>query len=170
MADLLTHVLTGYALATLLSIRYEWIAPRYATVAMAGAIVPDFSRLDLLLDADRIEATLGIPYDWWALHTLGGSLAVCAIAALLVAPAERRRVFALLVLGALSHHALDLLLLNPSSYSYAVAWPLTAYHPPSPDLYLSSDRWPLAVAAAIAAVVRIAKGRTRNTSTDADFP
>ena len=53
--------------------------------------------------------------------------------------------FLLLALGAVSHHALDMLLINPSGYSYAVFWPLTTYHSPTPTLFRSSDRLPALV-------------------------
>lgn len=58
--------------------------------------------------------------------------------------------FLLLALGAASHHALDAVLINASGYSYALFWPLTTYHPPTPGLFLSSDRWPAAVSALLA--------------------
>ena len=153
MAELLTHVLAAYILATALSWHYGWIDPRYVTIAMAGAITPDLSRFDLLIPAEWIEATFGLPFSWGAFHTLGGTTFVVAIGTLLVPRRYRLRVFAMLMLGALSHHALDLLLLNPSGHSYAVFWPATQYHPPSPGLYLSTDRWPALVAGLVAAVV-----------------
>lgn len=153
MADLLTHVLVAYVLATLLSWRYRWLAPAYVTVAMLGAIQPDVSRADLVVPAVTVEAALAVPFDWWALHTLGGSVVVAAAVGLLVPSEYRRRVISLFLLGALSHHALDALLITPSGRSYAMFWPLTHYHPPTPGLYLSSDRWPAAVAVAVAAAV-----------------
>lgn len=153
MPELLTHVLAAYVLATALSFHYDWLSPKYVTVAMVGAIVPDLSRMDLLVSDDWISAFFGIPFDWSGVHTLGGSLVVCAIGALLVGSRYRKPVFALLVLGMLSHLVLDGLLLNPSGYSYAIFWPLTSYHPPTPGLYLSSDRWPALVSAIAAAVV-----------------
>lgn len=153
MAELLTHVLVGYILATLLSFHYDWLSPRYVTVAMVGAVVPDLSRIGLLVSDDWITATVGIPFEWFAIHTLGGSLVVITIGTLLTTAAHRKRIFALLVLGALSHLVLDGLLFNPSGYSYAIFWPLTSYHPPSPGLYLSTDRWPALVSAIAAAVV-----------------
>ena len=55
------------------------------------------------------------------------------------APEYRRHAIALFLLGVLSHHALDVALLNVSGYSYAVFWPLTEYHPPPGDMYRSSD-------------------------------
>ncbi|MFP9191236.1 metal-dependent hydrolase [Natrialbaceae archaeon A-CW1-1] len=153
MAELLTHVLVAYVLATVLSWRLEWITPAFVTVAMIGAITPDLSRFDLLIPADVIEATLGIPFDWGAFHTLGGTVLVVGIGALLVPREYRTRVAALLLLGALSHHALDLLLINPSGYSYSVFIPLSQYQPPTPNLYRSSDQWPALLSAALATVV-----------------
>lgn len=78
---------------------------------------------------------------------------------LFVAPEYRRRTVALLAIGALSHHALDLLLLNVTGYSYPVFWPFTAYHPPTPGLYLSSDCWPAVVAGSIAVLVWVVRSR-----------
>jgi membrane-bound metal-dependent hydrolase YbcI (DUF457 family) len=153
MAEWLTHVLFAYVLATLLSVRYTWITREYVTIAMIGAIVPDLNRMDLVVDDYVIEAVLGIPFSWGAFHTLGGSLVAVAVGALLVGPRYRIRVFALLVLGMASHHALDLLLINLTGYSYAVLWPLTWYAPPTPGIYSSSDRWPAVVAILVAAVV-----------------
>ena len=75
------------------------------------------------------------------------------LGALLLAPEYRRQAIALPLLGALSHHLLDLALLNAYGYSYAVFWPLTEYHPPSGNVYLSSDWWPAIVTAVCAALV-----------------
>ena len=153
MADLLTHVLTAYILATVCSWRYEWLTPPFVTVAIVGAMIPDLNRLDLVVSAELITAVTGLPFDWDAFHTLGGSLLAVLIGSLLVPPPYRRRVGALLLLGAASHHALDLLLLNASGYSYAVFWPVTGFNPPSPNLYLSTDRWPAICAAGFATIV-----------------
>ena len=157
MAELLTHILAAYILATLLSWRYEWLTPQFVTVAMIGAMIPDLSRLDLLLPADLLTAVLGLPFDWGVFHVLGGSLLAVAIGTLLVPSGYRRRVGALLLLGMASHHALDLLLLTPSGYAYAVLWPITGTHPPSPGLYLSTDRWPALCSAVLAAGVWYAR-------------
>ncbi len=153
MADLLTHVLVGYSLATLLSFRYEWITPRYVTVAMAGALIPDMNRAELLVSEHAVQAALGVPFSWGAFHTMGGSLVAVGIGALLVHPEIRLRVAALLFVGMASHHALDLFLTNPSGHSYAVLWPLSGYNPPTPNWYLSSDRWPAAASGLLAAGV-----------------
>ena len=153
MADLLTHVLVAYVLATLLSFRYDWITPAMVTVAMLGAVVPDLTKISLVISSTQVEALIGLPFDWGAIHMFGGTLVAITIGALLTGPAYRRRIFLLLALGAASHHVLDALLINPSGYSYAVFWPLTTYHPPTPGLYLSSDRWPAVVSALLAVVV-----------------
>ncbi|WP_255170945.1 metal-dependent hydrolase [Natrononativus amylolyticus] len=159
MAELLTHVLVAYACATALSWRYEWLTPRYVTVAMAAAMIPDLNRIGLLVPGAAVETVVGVPFDWGAMHTLGGSLLVVCLGALVVPARYRRRVFLVALLGMLSHHALDLLLVGLSGHSYLVLWPLTQYHPPTPSLYLSSDRWPALVALLVAAGVRFADRR-----------
>ena len=170
MAELLTHVFVAYVLATALSWRYKWLTAPYVTLAMAGAMTPDFSRLDLIIPAETIESTFGIPFDWGAFHTLGGTTLVVAVGALLTPAKYRRKVVAVLALGALSHHALDLLLINPSGYSYSVFWPLTQYRPPTPNIYLSSDRWPALVSGLIAAAVWAIDRRLLEESTEEQAP
>lgn len=49
-----------------------------------------------------------------------------------------------------SHPALDFLPVSASGYSYQVLWPLSAYQSPTPEIYLSSDRWSLTITATIA--------------------
>lgn len=156
MPDLLAHVLIGYAVATLLSWRYDWMRPAYVTVAMAGTILPDMAKADLLIPAGVLERALGVPFDWFALHTLGGVAVSMLVGAAVVRSDGRRRVAALLGLGAATHLLADALLLNPSGRSYAVLWPLTRWHPPTPGLYLSTQIEPTLAAAAAAVAVRLA--------------
>lgn len=153
MPDLLAHALVAYTAAVVLSWRYEWISPGYATVAMVGAMIPDLAKAELFLPSGQVEAWLGIPFDWFALHTAGGTLVVVLIIVVLVASHERTRIFLLLTLGAATHHLTDALLLNPSGRSYEVFWPLTRYHPPTPGLYLSTEPTPTIAAAACAFLV-----------------
>jgi hypothetical protein len=160
MADLLTHVLAAYVLATLLSLRDDRLTPAAVTAAMVGAAVPDLNRIGLLLPASTVEATLGVPFAWDALSTVGGVAAVIALLTLLVPRRLRPVTAAALSLGALSHLGLDYLLLFPSGYTHPYLWPLTAHGLPGPGLYLSSDRWPAAVAVASAALVwHVKRGR-----------
>jgi hypothetical protein len=153
MPDLLAHALIAYALATVLSWRYSWLSPAYVTVAMAGAFVPDLVKIKLVLDSGLVATTLGIPFQWFALHTLGGSVVSVLIGVVLVADRERRRVTGLLMLGAASHLLADAFLLKPSGRSYPLVWPLSRVHPPTPGLYLSTDPEPMLVAAVVAGVV-----------------
>lgn len=166
MPDILTHVLVGYSLGTALAVRYEWLRPAHVTLVMIGALSPDFVKIKLALPDAIAQHLLGIPFSWMPLHTLGGSVLVVCLGALLVAPAYRRRALALLALGAGSHHALDLLLINATGYSYPVLWPLSAYRFPSPNLYLSSDRWPALVAGTIATGVWLRRRRCSQPSRD----
>ncbi|MCU4975366.1 metal-dependent hydrolase [Halobacteria archaeon AArc-m2/3/4] len=165
MPDLLTHVLAAYILAMLLARRYEWLTPSFVTVVMIGAAVPDLDRIGLVIPEETIRSLLGVPFVWGAIHTLGGSVVIITIGALLVPTRYRLRVFVALLLGLVSHLVLDLLLINPSGHSYPVLWPLTQYHPPTPNLFLSTDRWPAITAGAIAVVVWYTQPqRPRNTT------
>ncbi len=155
MAELLTHILVGYSIGMLLAFQYDWVRAPQVTLVMIGAASPDLNRVDLVIDSNMITSTFGIPWDWGALNVLGGNIMVLAILALLVTDEWRRRAFVLLVLGAISHHALDLLLLNASGYSYAVLWPVTEYQPPAGMLYRSSDRVPAVIAAAVAGAIHL---------------
>lgn len=153
MAEWLSHVLLAYALATLLSWRHSWITPQYKTLAMIGSFVPDLNRFELLISEHTVEALLGIPFSWSPLHFLSGSFVAVAIGSLLVAPRYRARVLSLLLLGTATHHAVDLFLISLSGHSYSILWPLTQYAPPTPSLYLSTDRWPALVVGAVATTV-----------------
>lgn len=163
MPDLLTHALVMYSVVTVASWRYEWLTPSFVTVAMMGAMIPDMTKIRLLVPSHRVQSVLGIPFDWLALHSLGGSVVAVLIGTVLVPRDHRTRVLSLLALGAASHLLLDALLVNPSGHSYAVLWPLSQYRPLTPGLYLSTDRWPAIVSGAVAAVVW---GRTRRLRAD----
>lgn len=159
MPDLLTHVLVGFVVGTALSARYRWVSNPYVTVAMVGALLPDVAKVAMVVPSAVVESALGLPFSWFAIHTPLGSLLLAGAGALLVGDGHRRRVLALLIVGAASHHALDALLLSATGFSYALAWPLSAVNPPSPGLYLSSDRWPAAVAVVASAVAWRARRR-----------
>jgi len=156
MPDLLAHALIAYSLATIISWRYDWLSPAYVTVAMAGAFVPDLTKVRLIIASGQVESLVGLPFSWSALHTAGGALVALLVGVTFAAPSERRRVFGLLTLGASSHLLADALLLSPSGRSYAILWPLTQYHPPSPGLYLSTQPGPAVFAALSAIVVCVA--------------
>lgn len=153
MPDLLSHALLAYILATMASWRYEWITRPYVTVSMAGAFIPDLAKATLMVPSPRVEYLLGIPFDWFYLHTTGGALCSVLIGVLLVSSADRLRVFALLAIGAASHLVVDAFLLKPTGVSYPLFWPLTRFSPPTPGLYLSTDMWPALALGTVALVV-----------------
>lgn len=153
MAELFTHVVAAFILATMLSWRLDWISTPLVTVAMVGAALPDLNRIGLLLDDAAIEALLGIPFSWSPLHRVGGTVIVIAIGVLLVPRRLRRAALAMLVLGAASHYILDLFLYKPSGLSSPLFWPITGQRFAVNGFYLSSDRWPAGVATVVAAIV-----------------
>ncbi|WP_246999274.1 metal-dependent hydrolase [Halosolutus gelatinilyticus] len=162
--DVLTHVLVGYSIGTLLSLRFEAVRPVHVTLVMIGALSPDFAKIELVFPDGFVWYVLGIPFSWSPLHTLGGTVLVVCLGALVVAPEHRRRAIALIAIGAVSHHVLDILLLNVTGVSYAALWPLSSYRFPSLDLYLSSDRWPALVAGTIAAALWFVRHRGRSVA------
>lgn len=153
MPDLLAHALIAYGICRLLAWRYDWIGPAYVTAGMAGAFVPDLVKIYLVVPSARMEALLGVPFEWQALGTGGAAVLFVLIGATVVVPQVRRRTTALIAVGAASHLVTDALLLNPTGRSYAVFWPLTRYHPPTPGLYLSTQVWPTLAAGAFALAV-----------------
>jgi hypothetical protein len=153
VADVLTHVLVGYVIGKLLSFRYDWMGPAHVTLVVFGALAPDFAKMDLFVSEWFVQSLLGLPFSWSPLHTLGGTVVVALLVSLLVAPAYRRHAFVLILVGAASHHVLDVALMTATGQAYAVFWPVTDYRPPAGGLYLSSDRWPALVAGSVAALV-----------------
>jgi hypothetical protein len=160
MPDLLTHTLIAFTVCTGLRLQHEWLTSQHVTVAMAGAFIPDLAKAALVVESSVVASLLDLPFSWIGLHTLGGSLLSILIGVTVVVSDERRRVFGLLSLGAGSHLIADALLLKASGRSYAVLWPLTQYHPPTPGIYHSTYIWPSVVAGALALVTYIAVRRT----------
>lgn len=103
MPDLLTHVLLTYAVVAPLCSRYDWLGPQHVTIAMTGAVIPDLNHIEMIIPSEIVSESLDVPFSWNALQTGGPVLAILLIGALLVERSERRRVFALSSLGAVSH-------------------------------------------------------------------
>ena len=166
MADWITHIAVAYALFTVASWRLDWLDSRWIVVGIVGSILPDLNRVRLLVDGDLITAVLGIPFEWGGLHTLGGVLLMAAVGALLFdredddrwLDRDQRRAFGLLLVGALSHIAVDL----PQPYADGrlltniYFFPFTSWRGPTPGWYVSADRWVAVVAVGIALAVFLA--------------
>lgn len=163
MADLLTHVLVAYVLATICSWHVEWITPPLVTVAMIGAILPDLMRVELLVPAATVTAVLEVPFSWRPIHRIGGAVLLIAVCAVTVLARYRRAVIALLVLGTASHFAVDLLVYSDSGLTRPFLWPLTDQGLPAGGLYRSSERWPAIVMAVLATAVWLETRRRRRT-------
>jgi len=155
MAELFTHVLVGFILATVASWRWEWITTPMVTVTMVGAALPDLMRIDLVVPAETIEAVVGLSFSWTPVHRVGGTAVLIAVGALLAPKHLRRGVALLLVLGATSHYLLDFALYKPSGWSNTMLWPLWDTLVPVGGVYLSTDQWPAVVTAMIAGGVWI---------------
>ena len=152
MADLLTHVLFAYALATVASWRWERLTRPWIAVVMIGALLPDLNRIGLLITDAAIETVLGISFDIDGIHTLGGAVLLAGAGAMVVADGHRR-VFALLLAGALSHLLVDGVKAYADGEAGVWLYPFTWYRHPTPNLYVSSDPSVLVAALLIAIAV-----------------
>jgi hypothetical protein len=153
MPDVLTHVLVGYVVGSLVAEWRDEVGPAGVTLVMAGALSPDFVKVKLLVPAPYLEAALGLPFSWAPIHAITGAVVVALVAGLLVGREYRRATVALVALGAATHLFLDGLLLTPSGYAARFLVPFGTYRAPAGMLYLSSDRWPAAVAGVAAACI-----------------
>lgn len=154
MPDVLAHVLVGYVVGTILATRldrFDDLGPETVTVTMAGALAPDFVKVKILFPDPSVEAALGVPFSWGPLHAVSGVVVVALLAGLVVGREYRRPVIALVLLGAATHLFLDSLLIKPTGYALELFAPFSDFTFPAGGLYVSSDRWPTAVAASAAA-------------------
>lgn len=152
MADLMTHALVAFSAATVLSWKFDRLKG-YITAAMLGSVLPDLTRIGILIDPALIERSLRIPFSWQPLHTLGGVIISILIITTMVQKEHVKPALLLLSLGAATHLFLDSLLIKASGYSYPIFFPFTTYRPPTPSLYMSPDVWPVIAAFFIALTV-----------------
>lgn len=154
MAETLSHVLHAFVVVTVASWSIGWLDRKWIAVAMVGAIVPDLNRIDLVIPADAIEATLNIPFSWGAIHTIGGVVLLSAVGALLFATnQEQLRAFGLLLTGGVIHLVVDSFKLWADGVTSAYWYPLTWYNPPAGMLYVTADRWVTIVSVLLALLV-----------------
>lgn len=146
MTDLLTHVLAAYVVLTVLARRSDRFERRLVPVGMAGALLPDLAKVNLVVPSGVVEGLVGVPFSWLPLHRLGGLVAVAGCLAVFFERSERRVAFAVLVAGGLSHLVLDALIKRANGLTPPYLYPASWWRPPAGNLYLSSDRWPVLVA------------------------
>ena len=162
MADLLTHVLAAYALATIASWRYERLTKPWVAVVTIGALLPDLNRIGLLITDAAVESALGVSFDIDGIHTLGGAVLLAGAGAMVVTD-RHHRVFALLVAGALSHLLVDGVKAYADGEAGVWLYPFTWYRHPTPNVYVSSD--PNVLAAVLLVAIAVAGiDRTRDSS------
>lgn len=167
MAEWLTHVLLAYAAFRMLSWYVEWINDQWISIGMIGAILPDLSRLKLVIPSDIVTYLIGVDFDWFGLHTIGGIILLSGVGALLFRnSSDRQRAFVMLLGGSISHIIVDL----PQRYadgkmilnSYGFPFPLP--RPPTPGWYVTPDRWVVIVALVTASVVFFADRRQKRST------
>jgi membrane-bound metal-dependent hydrolase YbcI (DUF457 family) len=156
VADWITHVCVAYAVFTTAGWQLGWLENRWIGIGVVGAILPDLSRIRLLVDSEQVSSLVGIPFEWGGIHSLGGIVLLSGIGALLFHTRENQiRAFVLLFAGALSHLLVDF----PQPYAdgkslagqYLFPFPVERFS--VPRLYVSSDRWVAAIAVSVAILI-----------------
>ncbi|WP_336326828.1 metal-dependent hydrolase [Halovenus sp. HT40] len=154
MAELLSHVLFAFGLFTIVGWAVDWLDRKWVAVGAVGSLFPDLNRLDLLIDDYTVSQMLGVPFDWGGLSTLGGVVLLATAGAVLFASREERvRGFGLLFAGGISHLLVDGVKGWADGAGSTPLYPLSWWRPPTPGLYVSSDRWVLGIAVVFGLVV-----------------
>jgi len=169
MADLLSHVLIAYVLLTVTSWWVESLTPRWVVIGMGGAIIPDLSKVRLLVDPETIERALGVPFTYGHVDTLGGVLVAAGVVTLLFERRHWRRVYGLLVAGGLAHLVVDGLRVWADGRASQWLFPaLPGWRPPTPGLYVTSNPMVPVVVLGVAAAVFAVDWRRRTRDESAD--
>lgn len=155
MTDLVTHVLFAYVELTVLAWRFNWIRRRMVPIGMAGAVLPDLSKIHVVVSSNSVERLIGIPFSWHPFHRVGGLVAVAGCLAVFFERSERWPSFGFLVAGGLSHLFLDVLIKRANGLAPPYLYPVSWWRPPAGNLYLSSDLWPAGVAVASVLALQI---------------
>ena len=112
MPDWVTHIAVGWTLCRILSFRYREFNTTNTMIVIAGALIPDISKIALGLSWIGIDVT-----DYLAiLHIPSGSIIVAGMISLLFP--EKKKAFLFLGLGVLTHYCLDLILEHVSGGIY----------------------------------------------------
>jgi len=156
MSEWLTHVFIAYAGFTICGWGVDWLTDRWIAIGVIGSILPDLSRIELLVPREIVEYLVGVEFTWAGIHTLIGVILLSAIGALCFGDsAARYRAFVLLLGGAISHLIVDL----PQRYADgrmvldSYLSPIPVPRPPTPGWYVTPDRWVVGVAFVAALVV-----------------
>lgn len=170
MADLLTHVLAAYVVLTVVSWRVDWLAERWIVVGMGGAILPDLTRLELVIDDGAVSEVLGVPFTYGHLDAVGGVLLTAGVVGVAFERRWWRRAYGLLVVGGLSHLLLDGVVVYADGNASRWLFPfLSSWRPPTPNLYVTADPLvPVVALAGTALVVWLDRTRFGAVASEAD--
>jgi hypothetical protein len=153
MPDLLTHVLGAYVLLTPVTWYVEWIDRRHVALLMIGSIVPDISKVRLVVGSSVVSDAIGQPWLWTGIHRIGPAGTLAAAGALGFERGRRLSGAGWLFAGVLLHLAFDLTVIRASAVAPPYLYPLTWWHPPAANVLLSSDLWPWMLTSVLAGVV-----------------
>jgi len=138
MAELLSTVLLTYSVFTISSWWINSLDQRWIVVAMGGAALPDLVKIDLLVDARVIEQTVGLPFSYTPVASIGGVAVVAGIVAMLFDPQWRRQAYATLLAAGSFSLLIDGVRIYADGYANYYLYPIWI-RPPTPGLFVSAD-------------------------------
>lgn len=152
MTDLLTHVLIAFAIGQLAASAYPWVTRPYRTAIMTGAVVPEMVKIGLIIPGHTLTAWFGTMFSWNPLASLYGVTLSVLIGTMVVVTGTRRRIFAALAIGVVTHIILDIFVVQPAPTIGLLVWPVPEVEIRlfDIDLYRSTDWWLPILGAAIA--------------------
>lgn len=153
MPDLFTHMLAVYILYKPISWYISWFSDRYLGVMMIGGIIPDLSKIRQLGLTDPINQLLGQELILNGIHRLGPTAALAGIGAMLFQRGERWRAFGWLMAGSGLHFVLDLTVKRAGGVAPPYLYPLTWWEPPTLNILLSSNAWPMVLTSVLTIIV-----------------
>lgn len=107
MADGLAHVLLGWLMVELLSIKYPWVM-KYRSIVLFGAILPDLGNFKLIMGELGAHEFY---YIFLPFHSILGAFLLICIFTLIFKAEYRKRVFYLLSAGVFTHLLADYLMI-----------------------------------------------------------
>jgi len=152
MAELLSTVLLTYSVFTIGSWWIDGLDRRWIVVAMGGAAIPDLVKVDLLVDARVIEQTVGLPFSYTPVASIGGVAVVAGIVAMLFGTQWRRQAYAILFAAGGFSLLIDGARVYADGYANFYLYPVWI-RPPTPELFVSADPAVLGVALIVGASV-----------------
>jgi hypothetical protein len=139
MPDLLAHIAVAYIICRILYFKYPAFDSANTVLAMMGSLLPDLAKLGIIFNSffSIYFFEYNINDYIYALHTPITSLVLAGVIAIFFQ--NKKYAFLFLALGAFSHYALDLLLIQVGGgyfFLFPISWQIFHLDLLPPDGYI----------------------------------